>query len=244
MSSNRQSVMAANTLHELSNRNSNGKSLQKRPYVLALLTSHLIGMEPGLLYLQRLIHQPFIIRMAAEESLFEYFSKNKLIELTCNDDWIQSQQLLVNNQADIIFLPILSFSLAADILSLNEQRPYVRLILQSLLKGKKVVGLKLGIDPHHQLWRLEGMDQSSLHVKRKLHDQMAQLKAMGIQLIHEEDSIQPLKNNPTKKTIVTAETIRYLQQTGQQVINIREKAIITPLAHDLAKELKIELIID
>ncbi|MEH7124880.1 hypothetical protein V7127_16770 [Bacillus sp. JJ1773] len=242
MSSNKQSVMMKHTLRELSNRNSYSKSLQKRPYVLALITSHLIGMEPGLLYLKDLTSKQCMLRISVEDSIYSHDERNDLARIIGNDDWICHQHLSEKNKIDIVFLPILSFSLVSDILSFNEQRPFVRLILHSLMTGKKVIALKIGIDANHQLWRVKGLDKGSQAFKRKLKDQMIQLKGLGIELINEDDNFDVFLNHSLKKSIITAETIRYLHGQNQHTLSMTSQTIITPLAKDMARELNIAII--
>ena len=244
MSSHKQSVMMQNTLQELSDRNSISKSQQKRPYVLALITSHLTGIEPGLLYVNRLSNLQWSVRISAEPSLFLDYTRTELIGLTGNDDWIPLQRLSENTikQADILLIPILSFSLVSDILSFNDQRPFVRIILNGLLTGKKVIALKVGIDPYHELWKINGLDKGTSLLKRKFYDQMIELKSMGIKLIDPEERIDSAIVNKKQKTIVTAETVRYVHLQNQNHLKVTKESIITPLAKDVARELNIALI--
>lgn len=244
MSSHKQSVMMQHTLQELSDRNSMGKGQQKRPYVLALITSHLIGMEPGLLYLNRLSKQRWMVRISAEPSLFLDYTRTELIGLTGNDDWIPHKKLSENTikQADILLIPILSFSLVSDILSFNDQRPFVRMILNALLTGKKVIALKVGIDPYHVHWKLNGMDKGSNLLKRKLYEQMNELKSIGIILMNQDESLESVQFNMKQKTILTAETVRYIHLQNQDHLKVSKESIITPLAKDVARELNIALI--
>ncbi|MBY0120493.1 hypothetical protein [Bacillus sp. S/N-304-OC-R1] len=246
MSSYKQSVMMQHTLQELSDRNCMGKSQQKRPYVLALITSHLIGMEPGLLYLNRLVKKQWIVRISAEQSLFLNYTRTELIGLTGNDDWIPLQRLTERliKQADIILIPILSFSLVSDIISFNEQRPIVRMILNGLLTGKKVVALKVGTDPYHEHWKLNGLDKGTNLLKRKLYKQLSELKSMGIIIIDPDERVESSLVNTEKKTIVTAETVRYIHLQKHDHLIVTKESIITPLAIDVARELNITLILE
>lgn len=230
------------TLQELSKRNSYSKSLQKRPYVLALITSHLIGMEPGLLYLKDLTSKQCMLRISVENLPYFHDERNEIVRIIGNDDWISHQQLSENIMIDIVFLPVLSFSIVSDILSFNEQRPFVRLILHSLMTGKKVVALKIGMDADHQLWKVKGMDKGSQAFKRKLKEQMIHLKGLGIDLINEDDHFDAFLYHSQKKSIVSAETIRYLQQQNQHTLRMPSQTIITPLAKDMARELNIAII--
>ena len=244
MAIGKQSAMMDHTLLELSRRN--GHRSQRKPTVLALITTHLLGLESGLSYLRRLNDEEVIIRFSAEEEVLTQFPISNLIKTIGNDDWIPHHSLSerILNQVDIIFIPILSFSIVSDILSFNEQRPFVRLILKALLTGKKVLALKAGADPYHPLWRINGLDKSTTGLKRSLNKQMLQLKSFGIILIEESEQVPVHLDNKRKNTIITEATIQSIYQLNQSQLIISNETIITPLARDKAKELNIELIFE
>ncbi|WP_251168947.1 hypothetical protein [Cytobacillus firmus] len=241
MRSKKQSVMAKNTLQALYMRNENCRD--RKPHILALLTSHLIGMDPGFSYLKKLTMEDITLRMAAEEEMLTQFPLEDLVSLTGNDDWISVS--MINDQFldhfDEILLPILSFSLIADLLNLNEKRPLVQIILMGLLKGKRVTALKAGGDPFSQYWKLKGMDKGPDLLKRKLNQQMAELKVLGIRLIDFNDSADFAVHQ--KKTVISEETVRFAYLNNLDLLTVPKGAIITPLAKDTAKELKIEIIL-
>lgn len=234
-----QSEMVKHTLQEIYHR---GGGFPRKPYVLALLTSHMIGMEPGFSYLKEMQKDSITLRLTGENSLLAKMELGELIKAAGNDDWIPesclSEEIL--RKIDGIFLPILSFSLVNDLLSLNEQRPFVRLILEALLKGKKIVALKTGADPHDPYWKMKGIDKGPVLLKRTMLQQLVQLKSMGIILIskNEKADFTPEEN---KKTVISKETIRNAHLQNQTEIRIQSGSIITPLARDTAKELNILL---
>lgn len=234
--------MAKNTLKELYLRNDSCRD--RKPHILALLTSHMIGMEPGFSYLKKLTKKDITLRMAAEEEMLKQFPLQELVNLTGNDDWISPTAVHAQpiDQFDEIFLPILSFSLITDILSLNEKRPIVQIILKGLLKGKRVTALKAGGDPFSQYWKMKGMDKGPDLLKRKLNEQMAELKMLGIRLIdfHQQADFAV---QHVKKTVITYESVRFARFSKLDQIAVPKGAIITPLARDTAKELKIEIIL-
>lgn len=234
--------MAKNTLQALYMRNNSCRD--RKPHILALLTSHMIGMEPGFSYLKGLIQKDITLRMAAEEEMLIQFPLEELAFLTGNDDWISPS--MINYQLldhfDEILLPILSFSLIADLVTLNEQRPLVRVILMALLKGKRVTALKAGADPFSQYWKLKGMDKGPDLLKRKLNGQMAELKMLGIRLIDFNDGTD-FTVQQMKKTVISDETVRFAYLNKLNQLTVPKGAIITPLARDTAKELKIEIIL-
>ncbi|GLB61321.1 hypothetical protein NCCP133_34510 [Cytobacillus sp. NCCP-133] len=233
-----QSEMAIHTLQEIYHRR---EVFHKKPYVLALLTFHMIGMEPGLSYLRNLNKKSNRFRVSGDESFLANMQPGELIRSIGNDDWIPLRNIKKSYISEIngIFLPILSFSLINDLLSLNEQRPFVRLILEALLKGKKVVALKTGADPYDSYWKMEGMDKGPVLLKRKLHNQLLQLKSMGISVIavHENADF----STAFKKSVITEGIVRNAHQRNMTELEIQGGSIITPLARDTARELNILL---
>ncbi|WP_236694036.1 hypothetical protein [Sporosarcina globispora] len=234
--------MAKNTLQALYLRNAS--SSERKPQILALLTSHMIGMEPGFSYLKKLTQKDITLRIYAEEEMLKQFPLHELVLRTGNDDWISSS--MVHDQLidhfDEIFLPILSFSLMKDLLSFNDQRPMVQIILKGLLKGKRVTALKAGVDPFSAYWQLKGMDKGPDILKRKLNQQMGELKILGLRLIDSNDQAD-FTVQQTKKTVISGETVRLAHLRKLDHIAVPKGAIITPLARDTAKELKIEIIL-
>ncbi len=243
MRSNKQSEMVNHTLYELLYRNSSTKVNKKR-MVLALLTSHLIGMEEGLQYVKNLRNGEVSVLFSADDSLLAEYPLTQLINLIENDNWLSKAQLQdrILDKVDAILIPIFSFSMATNILLLHDQNPFVRFILKALFSGKKVIGLKTGIDPYHPLWTINGLDKGSHFLKRKMSNQIAELKSMGIQLINEQDSFITSNREIQSKSVITEKTIRYYHQQNDKKLFISRETIITPLALDTAKELAISVI--
>jgi hypothetical protein len=238
-----QSAMMENTLQELFQRN-NKSSSRRKPFVLALLCSHIIGMQQGFDYLRKLRDENITLRIAAEEEVLYRYSKQELIQATGNDDWIPVGKLADAsiNELDAIILPILSFSIITDLVSLNDQRPFVRLIIKALLMGKKVIAIKSGADPFHPLWKMEGMDKGSALFKTFLKDNTLKLQSYGVKLIDENETVDFSVHGNAKKTVITEETIHFAHQQNKTYLLIMKDTIITPLARDTAKELNIALI--
>ena len=235
--------MVNHTLHELLYRNSSTK-VKKKQAVLALFTSHFIGMEQGIQHVKNLRKEEVSVLFSADDSLLAKYPLAQFINLVGNDNWISKTQIQHSSleAVDVIFIPIFSISLATNILLLNDQYPFVHLILKALFSNKKVIGLKTGIDPHHPLWTINGLDNGSLYLKRKMLNQLAELKSMGIYLINEEDIFISSDRVNKSKSVITEKTIRYYHQQNFNQLFISRESIITPLALDLAKELSISLI--
>lgn len=235
--------MVNHTLYELLNRNSPTKVKKKR-MVIALLTSHLIGMEQGLQYIKNLPNDNVLVRFSADDSLLAQYPLTHLVNKIENDNWLSKTQLQdsILDTVDTILIPVFSFSMAANILLFNDQNQFIRLILKALFSGKTVIGLKTGIDPYHPLWTANGLDKGTPFLKRKLYNQLAELKLMGIQLINEQDCFITSDREIKSKSVITEKTILYFHQKQYKKLFISKETIITPLAIDTAKELAVSLI--
>ena len=234
MASEKQSVLMEHTLQELIYRNSGNK--RRKPTVLALITTHLIGMDSGLSFLRRISSEEATIRFSIEDEVLTHISIEEIVRISQSDNWIPQHSLSEKtlSHADVVLIPILSFSIMSDILSFNEQRPFVRLVLTALLTGKTVIALKTGANPYHPLWRLKGIDKGSNGLKRNLYNQMIQLKNMGIKLIGENEK---LPNLSEKKTVINEDAIRYFQQKKIHSYVVTKEKRNKPHTKDTAKEL-------
>jgi hypothetical protein len=58
----------------------------------------------------------------------------------------------------------------------------------------------------------------------------------------DDDSTVVLKADPKKRLVVTEEDVRFYWQQGKRRLRVPDKAIVTPLAHDTAKDKKMEII--
>lgn len=235
--------MVTHTLHELLYRNSLTKIKSNR-MILALLTSHMLGVEKGLEYVKKLSNDHRFVKFSADNSLLADYPLSQLVNILENDNWLSQTQLenICIDTVDIIIIPIFSYSLASSILLFNDQNPFVRIILKALFSGKKVIGLRTGIDPYHSLWTVSGLDKGSHFLKRKLNSQMVELTTMGIQFINEQENLSTIDRVISSKSVITEKTIRYFHQQNYKKLFISEETIITPLAYDTAKELAISLI--
>lgn len=235
MNSPMQSAMVENTLLELFN--------SRAPKVAVYLTYHFVGMDQAFYTLQQLRKQRIKIRLLINDDLFDYFTKKEIVNLTKNDDWITLKTLEKMENMEHLFLPVLSFSLVSNIITLNDQQPFVRFLLQSLLSGKKVTAFSIGINPNHSIWVKNGFAGATPTLKSTLHIQLQKLKGLGVEIIEPEEAISYFSQKPEiRKTVFTGKDIEQLLHSNKKELIVDQHTIMTPLAKDILKQHQITLI--
>ncbi|MED2972005.1 hypothetical protein P4361_06950 [Fictibacillus sp. B-59209] len=217
---------------------------EKVPYVLSLLTYHFTGMEEGLALLREAGKSKIRLEVFTEKILFRHFTKEHLAGESNHDAWYLSSSLTEDKlrMADCILIPVLSFSLAGDLLRFNDQREFVRIILQALLSGKKVAALPYGNDPFHEVFRSKELDRGSEYLKTELHKTLFQLKKLGVTLLRDGEGLASWLNDSSQKQSVISEAdILSAAKAQKKLLIAEEHAIITPLARDAAKQYGIKI---
>jgi hypothetical protein len=239
MGQKRQSVLVENTLHELFNQKQNSAPTK----VIACLTYHFVGMDIAFQALKNLRQQNIIIRLYIDEEVFRYFSKRDILVRTEIDDWISFRELEEMEDWDILFLPALSFSLASNIISLNDQDRFVRFLILSLFSNKKVTALSTGLNPNHPVWKQQQLTYGTRFLKTKLKKELQDIQAVGIHLLEpdEVESYFSTKLSLQKKLITAKEIDLFLSKNETDLI-VDQQTIITPLARDMLKRHQINLI--
>lgn len=244
MQGQKQSARMKNTLLELLYRNREEELERDYPQVLALLSHHHIGFDVGLQSIRDLSGQRIRLWGWAEDRVSTEYDNDQLNELTGIDSWLDARQdsQLIANRFSHIYVPVLSFSLVSDIVRFNDQRPFVNIILQGLLRGHRVTALKVGADPYHPLWQQAGIHHGTPSIKRELFEQLQQLRSFGIQLVDESDvSTVMARTARPKRSVLTEENIAYAYEKGEREIRTARNTIVTPLAADLAKQYQIRI---
>lgn len=240
MSFNRQSAVVDYTLRELYYRNESETKHARFPQVLTLLTGHIGGMEQAVTSLQILRKYRMRVRIYAEKNTLHHRSRNEWIRATRIDDWIsfcEAEQWKEN--LDMVFVPVLPFSLVSDLLQLNERRPFVRLLLWALMRGKKVIALSFGVNPYHSVWHEAGLDQGSAPLKQEMQKQYQRVRGFGIRFVNDCQELVNQFQPKAKKKVLTATDIKEFYQNSRNEIFIDKETILTPLAKDTAKEYQI-----
>lgn len=234
-----QSALVENTLQELLG----GSTVPVPSKVVAYLTYHFVGMDQAFQTLQQLRKNRIRTRLLIDPILFDYINKKEIVKLTENDDWISLQALEHMEDFEHLFLPVLSFSLVSSIISLNDQNPFVRFLLQSLLTGKKVSALSIGITPNHSIWLNNGLAGATPLLKSTIQTLLQKLKGFGVHLIEPEDARTYFSQQPKlKKRVYTNRDIEQIVLSNKKEFTIDQQTIMTPLALDLLKKHQITLI--
>ncbi|MFD1706756.1 hypothetical protein ACFSCZ_08420 [Siminovitchia sediminis] len=245
---NRQSYLAESILQELLFRNRVMEEGKRQKTMLALLFYHMNGMDEGLGTIKEL-HAcsggNLRIRLCPDHSILEYYDKIDLASKAGTDDWIsldEAEQQI--SRIDYVYIPILPFSVVSDLLHFNDRHREIRLLLWALMSGKKVSAYTAGADPYHPIWKNAGMDRGTSFLKHDMQGQLQKLKSIGIDLLNHHHELSYYINSAVisgSKQLITAETIQQYADAGEQRIDVRHGAIITPLARDVAREYDIEI---
>ncbi|WP_234982585.1 hypothetical protein [Ornithinibacillus halophilus] len=230
-------------MRELALRNNS----ERQQTVLVFLFNHMNGVKKDLYELNQLKSLPFRVRCCADASLLKKYSVTDLFNKTGIDDWISIKELeREKKRIDQIYIPILPFSVANDLINFDDTRIVIRMMLWALMSGVPVAVCPNGINPYHQSWREAGMDQGTSLLKREMHQQLQKIKGYGIQFVDSTKSyvtiFKEINSTMRKSRIITEENVTRIAFSGEQELVIDEKTIITPLARDIARKQGIEII--
>ena len=75
----------------------------------------------------------------------------------------------------------------------------------------------------------------------KISDVVADLRGMGIQVVNIQDQVSGKKTTLLKNDLITEDFVSKFSKKGSKEIVLHEKQLITPLAKDKLRELKIEI---
>lgn len=248
MQLDRQSALAESTLRELFRRNMSNADDARPKTMLALLFYHMNGMDEGLKALRELNERYgkyLRIRICPDDQIPDHFN---VADLACKagvDDWISLENAeKLKEKVDYFFIPVLPFSTVSDLLRFNDVRRPIRLLLWSLMSGKKVSAYSAGADPYHPAWKEAGLNNGTAFLKHEMKKQLQQLGGFGIQLFKNHTQLETYFKPAVlrdEKHIITAETIKKYAEAGGRFIDVEQGMIITPLARDVAKEHQIEI---
>lgn len=214
------------------------------PRVLALLTYHMIGMNQGIEALKVLKNGKVRLSVWADREICLPDEIKTVVQTLQADDRTETMEWLekIKDSFDYLFIPVLSFSLVSQLIQFNDDHPFVRLILWSLLSGKRVAALTAGADPYNKTWGEQRLHQGSPLLKQELRKQMERLRGYGVLLIEISQMEEWLAADVRrKKKVITSEDIQSLVLNKQQRLIVPGDTIVTPLAADLAEESRIQI---
>lgn len=157
-------------------------------------------------------------------------------------------------EADIVLIPVLTQNTAAKLAHTLADSLVPTLVLQALMLGKPVVAAVNAADPNDDERRQRGMCKQPPALQAALTENLKKLQLYGIELTRAEnlaavvhrilfkEAMPNLWDKAPKKKVLDAEAVRSAVLTGDKEILIGENVIITPLALDVARELKVEII--
>ncbi|WP_371373662.1 flavoprotein [Sporomusa aerivorans] len=155
--------------------------------------------------------------------------------------------------ADIVLIPVLTQNTAAKLAYTLADSLVPSLVLQALMLGKPVVAAVNAADPNDDERRQKGLCKQSPALEAALTENLEKLQLYGIKLTRAENLAPVVQGilfkEPTpnlwdksqKKKVLDAEAVRNAVLAGEKEIIIGESVIITPLALDVARELKAEI---
>lgn len=243
----RRSTIATRALLELSYRGSSSPLHVAYPLITVLLADHFIGLEEGFHAIRMLHSRKLRLRVRVERELAERMPLSELINQCGVDDIVRPAsciQAVQPDEAEALFIPVLSLSLLNRIIQLDTGHPFVGLILQALCSGKPVGALSFAADPSHFIWADQGLAHAPYALKQEASRLLDKIKDFGIRLLEPDSAADWLAESgraPAKKRVVTAEDIIAARKLGRTAIAVPEHAIITPLAADTAREQHIEI---
>ena len=214
------------------------------PRVLALLTYHMIGMNQGIEALKILKDENVRLSVWADREIYLPHELKNVVQTLQIDDRTRTMEWLENikESFDYLFIPVLSFSLVSQLIWFNDDHPFVRLILWSLLSGKRVAALSAGADPYNKTWGEQGFNRGSPLLKQELRKQLERLRGFGVSVIESSQIPDWLATGVhRKKKVITSEDIQSLLLNKQQRLVVTRDTIVTPLAADLAEESRIQI---
>lgn len=243
---NRQrSLLVESTLSELLKRNQSETESDVRT-VHVLLFHHLNGIEQYVQSIQNLHNENTRVIVCPDEEVLKHYTINELVAMTGTDDFYTLERLEAERESITeLLIPALPFSTVSDILNFNDIRASIRLILWTLMSGRKVIANSQGADPFDKSMEASGLNHGTMLLKRRLNEQLRSLKGFGVELIDDisklANSVKTKKEQSNTKTVLTAEKVQQVRAAGETTLFIDNNTIITPLARDVAKQYGITL---
>jgi hypothetical protein len=203
------------------------------PRVTVLLTHNPVGPDLCRLIVDILPHERAVWEIWADDRVYLQSTAEK-IRLIGKEkrDWVEEAK----DCLDFLLLPSPSFSLISRIIALDDSCPFAALALWALFSGKPVGVLTPGVDPYHRSWKEAGLDGSVPLLKQEVRKRLSLLRGYGVTLLEPEQIREWLQSAaPGGKSVVTEADIRAAAKRGfGSVFTVSRKALVTPLAADLA----------
>lgn len=145
-----------------------------------------------------------------------------------------------SKMVDLMYCPSISHGFLAKLSMLLDDTNSIWIVLQMLLKGKKVL---LGNNVFKQNKVANIWHNSSLETK--VQSYIKDLKQDGVYFCSMKQATEVisklLKKHQNKKPLLLAKHIEEIAHTEQQEITVPHNSIITPMAIDAAKQLRVAI---
>lgn len=232
---------------------------------LAIYTGGTIGFEQSLLELQKIqtAHvEVSVVLSAAAEKIIDMDRMKEL--LGRNIPLITTQSPYPGKllrEVDFVLVPVLTQNTAAKLAyTLADSLPST-LIFQGLMLGKPILAAGNAADPRDDCRIKMNLGNSPPGFSAALQQNLKKIASYGIELVSVEElatasqklieridrkSADGLRENqaasPEKKSLVDVATIKAAASKGLFRIVIGRNCIVTPLARDVAREYRIEMV--
>lgn len=153
----------------------------------------------------------------------------------------QEEQLVSHvEKADLLVLPHLTRSMLAKLsLSIDDTLP-AWLVVQAQLKGKRIVIATDHVEGNLEQWLSipKALEEKAVGYRQQLQRDGVKLTSLkNLPVVIQEQGIE----GPKKRPILLAKHVDRLAERGVPYAELPDRTLITPLARDRSKELKIKL---
>lgn len=205
---------------------------RRAPRVLVLLLYGAGRMEEGFAAVRTVRQATARIQVWAEEEVWSRYGSDGLAERTGTDNLRRPpfSSGIKPETAEAVFLPVWSFSLMEKIVRLQDDDRFVQAVLAALWEGKPVGMLVHPYGPG------AGTKPRNPGLQHRFEAYFAPLRSLGVNFVPPQGTETWIAGIAKEKFVITAEDVQRFAREGKAQIAVPERAIITPLALDLAKQ--------
>lgn len=238
------------------------KPADAKQSVLALFTGGSIGLSQGLEQIKMLQAMQVAVTVVLSRPAEEIIGVEKIKEclgaavpiLTAADPY--PKRLLQG--VDAVVVPVLTQNTAAKVAATIADSLPSTLLMQGLMMGKPIIAAVNAADPKDKARTAVHMDHTSPALLTVLQDNLSKLERYGIELVAVEQLAVQCQRAITKKIepvavptpapangrreIIDAAAVKAAVSQGLTTLQVPAKAIVTPLARDVARDTGITII--
>ena len=227
-----------------------------RYQALAIITGGTIGLEKGLEELSTIQAMGTNLTVVLSETAEKIIGVKRIKDKLGNQIKLVTAQLPYPKEdlsdADVVLVPVLTQNSAAKLAATISDTMATYLILSALMQNKPVIAAIDAADPEKRPH--VKMTKLSSSFRNALENNLVKIGTYGITLTTVErlasetkkllikEGQQQMPINQGKKPILDAEAVRNAAENREKVITIPAETIVTPLALDLARDFKIDIV--